>query len=115
MWQQTMKHKLNHRTNHAKLNEFLHKKHNSLQTITLRKKLKRIQQSLYKATHQILLSIKRALFDKKSQWIITPLEYIACSTKFSKLGTFGNSLNYRILPVKNGKKNPFFTANIFYQ
>ena len=61
---QTMKHKLNHRTSHAKLNKFLHKKHNSLQSSTKEKKRKRIQQSLYKATHQIHISLEAGGYKK---------------------------------------------------
>jgi len=109
-----MKHKLNHRTGHAKLNKFLHKKHNSLQSST-KKKLKCIQQSLYKAKHQIHISLeaggyKRSPFWQRSQRIITLSEY----TKFSEFGTIGNCSNYRILLVKKtGKKSGFLPQTYF--
>jgi len=67
MRQQTVKHKLNYRTSHTKLNKFLHKKHtgNSLQSSN-KKKHQCIQQSLYK---DMLLSLP-GLVPVYRQWSV---------------------------------------------
>jgi len=90
-----MKHKLNIRTSHAKLNKFLHKKHNSLQSSTKETNLNAYSKVYTKPRIRYFSLLeaggyKESQFWQRSQRIITLLKYKACNSKFSEFGTIGN-------------------------